>query len=56
MECYIVRFWFTNESGFREQREESVQAKGKNGHEQAKKIAKKKFNLTEDDVIRVTYA
>lgn len=58
-EGYIVKFWITNEEGFKEQKEESVFFHSKGKHRKAKefiisKYRKKPF-CKEIDVISVTY-
>jgi len=58
-EEYIVKFWITNDLGFKEQREESVLLHSKGKHNKAKefvisKYRKKPFHK-DIEIISVTY-
>ncbi len=60
MEKYYVKFWMTNEQGYREQRIEEVTLKEtKSGHKKAEQIVKEKYRqkpyLQHVDIISVIY-
>lgn len=56
-EEYVVKFWITNDEGFKEQREESAWFFSKNKHKQAEKevINKYRGKGKKIEVISVTY-
>lgn len=56
-EEYVVKFWITNDIGFKEQREESVWFFSKGKHKQAEKEVKNKYRGQGKrvDIVSVTY-
>ena len=57
MQQYEIRFWITNEQGFKEQSSYVWTSKKdkKDLHKQAIKETMKKFNLKKEDIISVVY-
>lgn len=61
MESYIVKFWtdkdhMGNLCGYREQKTETVNnIKGKNNHKAAGNIIKKKYGISDEDIVSITY-
>lgn len=56
METYYARFWVKNEeTGFVEQREDYISAKGKNAHKKVAGIVCKKYNIKHEAIIEISY-
>ena len=55
MEQYRVRFWVTNEKGYREQTSEMVYGKNKKSHKFVENFIRKKHKIKKEDVIGVYY-